>query len=122
MSNDQMTKCNLALTHQQVKELNAIEKDTDRPRTRIIRRAIEEYLKRYRTTNPEFDARFPRNESEPVDRDFRPGIQTDVVVIRGVKTEVVITPDGMWRKPVESDYVSETEEKSVGSSILDTKN
>jgi len=118
MSNENMAKAHIALTPQQVKELNAIERETDRPRTRIIRRAIEDYLTKYRNSNPDFAARFPRTPGLiDTEREFKPGITTDIVVVRGKRTEMVVTPEGGWRMPTEDDYVKEGE---VGQlSIID---
>lgn len=102
------TKTNITLSAQQVKELNAIERETDRPRVRIIRRAIEEWLLRYRAANPEFAAKYKRDpeddEVEPAP--FKAGIETDTVIIRGKKVEVVITSEG-WRLPTPEDRESD---------------
>ena len=110
------TKLNITLTPQHVKELNSIERDTDRPRSRVIRRAIEEYLLRYRNVNPEFAKRNPRDMTDMSERDLKPGLQSDIVVIRGMKKEVIITDTG-WRIPVEDDYVPFEEAKVM--SVID---
>lgn len=102
---EQTTKINIGLMPHHVKELNAIERETDRPRTRIIKRAIEEYLLRYRAAHPEFAKRHPRVGVELVERDLKPGLQTDVVIMRGVRREVIMNPDGSWRLPTEDDYI-----------------
>jgi hypothetical protein len=42
-----------------------------------------------------------------IEREFKPGVRTDTVVIHGVKKEMVVTEDGGWRHPRPDDYVSE---------------
>jgi len=101
----QMTKIHVALTEQQVRELTAIEALTDRPRTRIVRRAIGEYLERYRKANPDFCPVSPVGESV-TERELKPGLKTDIMVIRGVKQEVIVTENG-WRMPAAGDWVEE---------------
>lgn len=111
---ERMHKSQLTLTQQQIKELNAIERETDRPRTRIIRRAVEDYLMKYRAANPEFAAKFPRTpEASNFEREFKPGVETDFIAVRGKRTEVVVTPDGGWRLPTEEDYVKDEVQTSI---------
>ena len=93
--------------------LALIEKDTDRPRTRIIRRAVSDYLRLYAAEHPDFIERV--GVPLVVEKEFREGVKTDVVVIRGVKHTVVVTADG-WRQPRPDDY---TEVSTSLLSILD---
>ena len=113
-----MAKIHVALDAPQVAALTIIEADTDRPRTRIIRRAIVDYIKKYADANPGFMERV----GTPIEteREFKPGVKTDTVVIHGMKKEMVVTADGGWRHPVASDYV-EDGGASGQTSILDTK-
>ena len=109
-------KAHIVLTPDQIRNLDGIERETDRPRARIIRRAIDEYIHRFRKSNPDFAARHPLTPSiDNTDRDFKPGVKTDVVVMGGKKIEVVVNPDGSWRRPVEEDYVpfGETGQMSI---------
>lgn len=117
----QQSKINISLEEHQTKELNAIERDTDRPRPRIIRRAIEEYLLRYRAAHPDFAKRHPRTGIELVDRDLKPGLQSDYVIMRGVKRLVIIEDNGAsWRVPTEEDYVPlDLGAGPVGGSVID---
>jgi len=108
-----MTKVALALPEQMLMALALIEKDTDRPRTRIIRRAVSDYLRQYAAANPDFLERV--GTPIVVEKEFRPDVRTDVVVIRGVKQTVVVTADG-WRQPRPEDY---TEVDGSLLSILD---
>jgi hypothetical protein len=98
-----LVKGNISLTEYQVKELNAIEKETDRPRIRLIRRAIEEFLMRYREANPSFAARFPRAVNEHIERELKPGLVLDTVIFKGVKRDVIVTETG-WRYATDDDY------------------
>ena len=119
-----MAKIHVALDEQQVKALTIIETETDRPRTRVIRRAIVDYIKKYAT---EYDKNNPgtpcfmERVGTPieVEKEFKPGVQTDVVIIHGIKKEMVVTEEGGWRHPVASDYVEEGQ--SGQTSILDEK-
>jgi len=112
-----MTKIHVALTPDQVRELTMIEEDTDRPRTRLVRRAIVDYLKKYRADNPGFAERV--GVPLEIERELKPGLKTDIVVMRGVKHEVVILPDGSWRLPTADDYIEEG--SSSASSIIDAQ-
>jgi metal-responsive CopG/Arc/MetJ family transcriptional regulator len=105
-----MTKIHVALTEQQVRELSAIEEATDRPRTRILRRAVTEYLLRYREAHPEFAAKM--GAPVELEKEFKHGIRVDTAIIGGMKTEVVITPEG-WRMPRPDDYVQDGSAPSV---------
>ena len=109
----QMTKLHVALPEQMIKALSIIEDDTDRPRTRIIRRAVGDYLRKYAEATPGFTERV--GVPIVVEKEFRPGLKTDVISIRGQKQTVVIT-DGGWRQPVPDDYI---EIDSSLMSILD---
>jgi len=111
-----MTKIHVALTEAQVRELSMIEEDTDRPRTRIIRRAILDYLKKYREEHPGFAERV--GSPLEIERELKPGLKTDVVLMRGVRHEVVLLPDGSWRLPTSDDYIEEG--SSSKASVLDT--
>lgn len=111
-----MTKLHTALNEQQVLALSLIEKDTDLPRTRILRRAVTDYIKKYSENNPGFIERL--GAPIEVEREFKPGLQTDIVVIRGIKKEVIVTTDG-WRMPTPDDYVEEGSVVSRMTSILD---
>ena len=97
-----MTKVALALPEQMLMALALIEKDTDRPRTRIIRRAVSDYLRVYAQTHPDFLDRV--GVPLIVEKEFKPGLKTDIISIRGQKHTVVIT-DGGWRQPVPDDYI-----------------
>lgn len=110
----QMTKVHVALTEDMVKELTMIEADTDRPRTRIIRRAVIDFLKKYREEHPGFAERV--GVPLEIERELKDGLKTDTVIMRGVKHEVVILPDGSWRLPTADDYIEEN-----GSSVSATK-
>jgi len=117
LSSEPLGKVQASLLQYQVDELNAIERDTDRPRSRIIRRAVEEYLLKYRQEHPEFATKNPRPDNVVIERELKKNIQTDIVIIRGVKREVVITEDG-WRSLTDDDY--EPERVSVPAmSVID---
>jgi predicted transcriptional regulator len=108
-----MLKTQLPLSEPMINALKHIETATDLPRTRIIRRAINEYIKRYAAANPDFAAKVEGTlESERV---FKDGIVTDTLVAGGRKIEVVVTPNG-WRMPTPDDYI---EEKADLLSVLD---
>ena len=98
----QMTKIALALPEQMIRALAVVEQDTDRPRTRVIRRAVSDYLRDYAKAHPDFVERVGVPLVE--EKEFRPGLQTDIVVIRGVKHTVVVTESG-WRQVTPEDYV-----------------
>lgn len=114
----QMHKCHTALNQQQVDALTIIEKDTDLPRTRIIRRAINDYIKKYSETNPGFIERL--GAPIQIERELKPGLQLDTVLFRGQKKEVIVTADG-WRFPTPDDYIEEgvAGSASLPKSILD---
>jgi len=115
-----MTKIHVALTEGQVKELSMIEEETDRPRTRIIRRAVLDYLKKYREEHPGFAERV--GVPLEIEKELKPGLKTDVVIMRGVKHDVIILPDGSWRLPTADDYIEEGSILNhVKSSVLDVK-
>lgn len=111
-----MTKVALALPEQMLRALALIEEDTDRPRTRIIRRALGDFLRQYAKDNPGFMERV--GTPTVVEKVFRSDIRTDVVMIRGAKQTVVVTEDG-WRQPRPEDYV---EVDNSLLSILDQEN
>jgi len=92
-----MMKSNLSLTPEQMEQINQIEKAEDRPRTRILRRAVEEYLQRYDKAHPGFFTIVPK-------RMLKEGLEVDTIAFRGKKTEVVFLADGSWRLPKEEDY------------------
>jgi len=110
-----MSKIHVALEEPQVRALTIIEAETDRPRTRIIRRAIVDYIKKYADANPGFMERV--GTPIELEREFKPGVKTDVVIIHGVKKEMVVTEEGGWRNPVPSDYIDS--EGNGKTSILD---
>ena len=79
--------------------------------------AVEEYLLKYRQEHPEFATKNPRPDNVVIERELKKNIQTDIVIIRGVKREVVITEDG-WRSLTDDDY--EPERVSVPAmSVID---
>jgi hypothetical protein len=97
-------KMQLVLPQYQVTELNAIERETDRPRARLIRRAVEQFLLRYREDHPEFARKHPRAIEETIEKELKPGLVADVVIFKGIKREVIVTETG-WRYATEDDYV-----------------
>ena len=107
-----LVKMNISLEPKQAAEIAEIEKREDRPRTRILRRAIEEYLAKYRAAHPDFKV---DGASGPT-RMLKESLETDFVVMRGKRVEVVVLSDGTWRLPVDSDY---EDSNSGGNSILD---
>lgn len=102
-------KVGASFSPRQIAELDQVERETDLQRTRIIRRAVEEFLRKYRAEHPGFQERV----GLPVTREFKEGIETEEVVIRGKKTTVIMNPDGGWRMPVEDDYKGAPVSKSV---------
>ena len=100
---DQTAKMQLVLPQYQVVELNAIERETDRPRARLIRRAVEQFLLRYRTEHPDFARKHPRAVEE-IERELKQGLTSDVIIIKGQKREVIITETG-YRFVTEDDNV-----------------
>ena len=55
-------KTYIAVPKEMLDQLTEIERLTDRPRTRVIRRAITDYIDRFREGNPEFATKFPKQE------------------------------------------------------------
>lgn len=115
----QMEKVHVALEPNQVKALSLIEAETDRPRTRVIRRAVTDFLKKYADEHPGFLERVGGSIESEGERELKPGLETDNVVIRGIKKLVIVTKDG-WRNPTNEDYVDGgASAQPVQSSILD---
>lgn len=103
-----MVKMHATLTEEQAAAVEEIERREDRPRTRIMRRAIEEYIEKYRQMHPDFVVAGGTPE-----RLLKESLQTDVVAIGGKKVVVILEGDGGWRKPVEEDYVTAEPTTSV---------
>lgn len=111
----QMFKIALALPQQLVSAMAVIEQDTDRPRTRIIRRAVSDYIRMYAAEHPGFMERV--GGPIEVERELKPGLKLDTISVNGKRQEVIVTDNG-WRLPTPDDYV---EEMRNLKSILDAQ-
>lgn len=107
---DVMVKMHIAVTPEMAAEIAEIERREDRPRTRIMRRAVEDYLQRYREAHPDFSPGTAK-------RVLKAGLRTDVVISQGKRLEVIVLEGGGWRPIMEADY--EMPGVAVQQSVLD---